>query len=72
MQWNKAPAFSGRGVIEVRIATDDQLPWFDGLLADHHYLGAGRSVGDYLRQVVLLDQQPVALLVWGQPVTRSN
>ena len=65
MQLNRAPAFSGRGVIEVRIATDDQLQWFDGLLADHHYLGAGRSVGDYLRQVVLLDQQPVALLVWG-------
>ena len=65
MQLNMAPAVSGRGVIEVRIATDDQLQWFDGLLADHHYLGAGRPVGDYLRQVVLLDQQPVALLVWG-------
>lgn len=65
MQLNMAPALSGRGVIEVGIATEDQLEWFDGLLADHHYLGAGRPVGDYLRQVVLLDQQPVALLVWG-------
>jgi len=65
MQLNLASALSGRGVIEVRIATDDQVEWFDGLLADHHYLGAGRPVGDYLRQVVLLDQQPVALLVWG-------
>jgi hypothetical protein len=59
------PALSDRGAIEVRVATRDQLQWFDGLLADHHYLGAGRPVGDYLRQVVLLDQQPVALLVWG-------
>ena len=65
MQLNLASALSGRGVIEVRIATDDQVEWFDGLLADHHSLGAGRPVGDYLRQVVLLDQQPVALLVWG-------
>jgi hypothetical protein len=60
-----APTLSDRGPIEVRVATDDQLQWFDGLLADHHYLGAGRPVGDYLRQVVLLDHQPVALLVWG-------
>lgn len=62
---NRAAAVSGRGGIEVRVATDDQLAWFDGLLADHHYLGAGRPVGDYMRQVVLRDQQPVALLVWG-------
>jgi hypothetical protein len=60
-----APTLAGGGAIEVRVAADDQLEWFDGLLADHHYLGAGRPVGGYLRQVVLLDQQPVALLVWG-------
>lgn len=64
-QLSVAPALSGRGVIEVRVAADDQLQWFDRLLADHHYLGAGRPVGDYLRQIVLVDQQPVALLVWG-------
>jgi len=39
--------------------------WFDGLLAEKHYLGAGQSVGDYLRQVVDVDGKPVALLVWG-------
>ena len=65
MQLNAAPDRSGRGVLEVRVATNDQLQGFDGLLADHHYLGAGRPVGDYLRQVVLRDQQPVALLVGG-------
>jgi hypothetical protein len=49
----------------VRVPSADELRWFDGLLADHHYLGAGRPVGDYLRQVVERDGQAVALLVWG-------
>lgn len=44
---------------------DEEVRWFDGVLADHHYLGAGRSVGDYLRQVVEANGKPVALLVWG-------
>src|SRR5512140_224493 len=51
--------------VTVRIASDTELAWFDGLLADKHYLGAGRSVGDYLRQVVEVDAKAVALLVWG-------
>jgi len=49
----------------VRVATAAQVAWFDGLLAGQHYLGAGRSVGDYLRQIIELAGQPVALLVWG-------
>ena len=51
--------------VVVHVACGDEVRWFDGVLADHHYLGAGRSVGDYLRQVVELDGKPVALLVWG-------
>lgn len=58
-------ASTQRGAMVVRIPSEDQLPWFDGLLADHHYLRAGRSVGDYLRQVVEWAGRPVALLVWG-------
>jgi hypothetical protein len=54
-----------RDWVNVRIASDTELAWFDGLLADKHYLGAGRSVGDYLRQVVEVDAKAVALLVWG-------
>ena len=54
-----------RGSVVVRVASGNEVRWFDGVLADHHYLGAGRSVGDYLRQVVELAGQPVALLVWG-------
>lgn len=54
------------GSVVVRVpAEGEEVRWFDGLLADHHYLGAGRSVGDYLRQVVELDGKAVALLVWG-------
>jgi hypothetical protein len=49
----------------VRVPPETEVTWFEGLLADKHYLGAGRSVGDYLRQVVEVDGKPVALLVWG-------
>ena len=51
--------------VVVRIPKEHEVEWFDGELAARHYLGAGRSVGDYLRQLVELDGQPVALLVWG-------
>lgn len=51
--------------VSVRVPSDQELEWFDGLLADKHYLGAGRSVGDYLRQVVEQQGKAVALLVWG-------
>lgn len=54
-----------RSALVVRVATPEAVAWFEGLLADHHYLGAGRPVGDYLRQVVEREGQPVALLVWG-------
>lgn len=55
---------TGRAV-GVRVLSNEEVGWFDGLLADHHYLGAGQPVGDYLRQVVELDGEPAALLVWG-------
>jgi len=51
--------------LEVCVATAQQAEWFDQQLGEHHYLGAGRPVGDYLRQIVALDGKPVALLVWG-------
>src|SRR5512141_2633307 len=53
------------GSVEARVVEDRKVGWFDRLLADKHYLGAGRPVGDYLRQVIELDGRPVALLVWG-------
>jgi hypothetical protein len=51
--------------LEVWVATSKDNHWFDQQLGAQHYLGAGRAVGDYLRQVVALNGQPVALLVWG-------
>lgn len=53
--------------ITVRCCREEEIPWFDRLLKDHHYLGAGRPVGDYLRQVVEWDGKAAALLVWGPP-----
>jgi hypothetical protein len=53
------------GSVEARVVEDSKVEWFDRLLVDEHYLGAGRAVGDYLRQVIELDGRPVALLVWG-------
>ena len=51
--------------LTVRVAASAEAEAFDAQLASHHYLGAGRPVGDYLRQFVERDGVPVALLVWG-------
>jgi len=51
--------------VEATVAGAEQLEWFDAQLRDHHYLGAGRPVGDYLRQIVTVRGRPAALLVWG-------
>jgi len=59
------PTESSCGPIRVRVAGEQEGEWFDKLLGEHHYLGAGRSVGDYLRQVVEIGAKAVALLVWG-------
>jgi hypothetical protein len=57
---------AGRGELEVKIAeTAAEIAWFDGQLGASHYLGAGRAVGDYLRQVVCVRGRPVAILAWG-------
>jgi hypothetical protein len=61
-----APLFAGgRSDIHVEVVAGADLAWFDQQMADRHYLGAGRPVGDYLRQVVRVRGQPAALLVWG-------
>ena len=51
--------------VRVRVAAPGEHAWFDQQMADHHYLGAGRPVGDYLRQIVEVYGRPAALLVWG-------
>ncbi len=62
----RPPVCAGsRPEIDVQIVAAPEVAWFDQQMADHHYLGAGRPVGDYLRQVVSVRGRPVALLVWG-------
>ncbi|MSU64227.1 MAG: DUF4338 domain-containing protein [Pedosphaera sp.] len=51
--------------LTIRVVPPPEVEWFDTQLATHHYLGAGRPVGDYLRQIVERDGRAVALLVWG-------
>ncbi len=53
------------GAVRVRVAAVAEIAWFDTQMAESHYLGAGRSVGDYLRQIVTVRGQVAALLVWG-------
>ena len=66
----KTPCSPGRTTasgftLTVRVPAPHEVGRFDGWLAEQHYLGAGRPVGDYLRQVVERAGEPVALLVWG-------
>jgi hypothetical protein len=67
MKRSMAPEFKtiSSSQLAVRVADSKEIQWFDQQLKDHHYLGAGRAVGDYLRQVVERNGQAVALLVWG-------
>lgn len=65
MKSNPLPLQAQSGALTVRVPSPEEHPWFDSLLAEHHYLGAGRPVGDYLRQVLELKGRTVALLVWG-------
>ena len=38
--------------LRVRIAQTEEKEWFDRVVEENHELGAGKAVGDYLRQVV--------------------
>jgi hypothetical protein len=60
-----SPDATDEAGVRVRLAAPDETAWFDQQLADRHYLGAGRPVGDYLRQVVEVRGATAALLVWG-------
>jgi hypothetical protein len=55
----------------VRVVTQPaDVKAFDRRLAGQHYLGATRPVGDFLRQLVERDGQPVAQLAWGSPALK--
>jgi len=50
---------------QVRRTRDE--PLFDGLLAEHHYLGRPRLVGEHLKFLVLAGGRPVACFAWSSP-----
>jgi hypothetical protein len=41
-----------------------QEPLFNGLLAEHHYLGYTQPVGEHLKYLVWAHERPVACLAW--------
>ena len=45
----------------------DDIARFDQQIGERHYLGATPPVGDFLRQVIIRDEEWVALLAWGSP-----
>jgi hypothetical protein len=65
MNISNSVALLTKAALTVRVVEPHEEEWFDAQLTSHHYLGAGRPVGDYLRQIVERDGCPVALLVWG-------
>lgn len=65
MKTSKSAAPQCAPSLTVRVVQPHEVVAFDAQLASHHYLGAGRPVGDYLRQLVERDGIAVALLVWG-------
>jgi len=62
---NETQGVSESTGLRVRMAQAEEKEWFDGVVEEHHELGAGKAVGDYLRQVVEGRGVTVALLTWG-------
>jgi hypothetical protein len=66
MKTSPPPSTDAKSLPVVRVlSTPEERAWFDAQLEDSHDLGASRPVGDFLRQVVEIGSQPVALLAWG-------
>lgn len=65
MKASDSAAYRSATALTVRVVQPHEVVGFDAQLASQHYLGAGRAVGDYLRQFVEQDGRAVALLVWG-------
>ena len=53
---------ASRGELTVEVVAASEVAWFDAQLAERHYLGAGRPVGDY-RHIGLTDLTPILELI---------
>ncbi len=78
-----APADLDRSPIETSFADLGPLEWrqvrrtpdeglFHALLAEHHYLGSIRSVGEHLKFLVLAGGRPIACFAWSSPPHKLN
>jgi hypothetical protein len=57
---------NGNGnILRIEVVTPPDRKRFDRLLGQYHYLGETCPVGDFLRQVAILDGEWVGLLAWG-------
>ena len=52
-------------ILKIEGVTPEDRKRFDHLLGQYHYLGETCPVGDFLRQVAILDGEWVGLLAWG-------
>jgi hypothetical protein len=50
---------------QVRRSPEEKL--FRSMLAEHHYLGAVRAVGEHLQFLVLAGGRPIACFAWFSP-----
>jgi len=50
---------------QVRRTADERL--FDALIAEHHYLGPARLVGEHLKLLVRAHGRPIACFAWSSP-----
>lgn len=55
---------------QVRRTADEGL--FHSLLAEHHYLGSVRPVGEHLKFLVLASGRPIACFAWSSPPHKLN
>ena len=53
--------------LEVRLLTPIEVPRFDQLLTEHHYLKSAQLVGEHLRYVATYRGQWLALAAWNVP-----
>lgn len=56
---------SGGNRLEIKVARGLEARRFDRLMGEYHYMGETRPVGDFLRQVAVLEGEWVGLLAWG-------
>jgi len=62
----RCPAHSDNGnILKIEVVMPQDRKRFDRLLGAYHYLGETCAVGDFLRQVAILDGEWVGLLAWG-------